>query len=161
MAQVNLIPSNDALQPDPQHLPQVAVFLGAGFSISAGVPLASQLFDSKPLVDRITRSKLVDRVVAGWERWSAQNQGSPEEYLAHLQSAGGREWLDAQWYVGLVVALAMGRVEYVGMKPTITRHNIDRTTQVATHEVFWDTIFRRTSRWPSSLQTMTSFRSVA
>src|SRR6476659_7466177 len=39
------------------------VLLGAGFSATAGVPLASQLFDSRPLVDRITRRKLVDRVV--------------------------------------------------------------------------------------------------
>ena len=44
--------------------------------------------------------------------------------------------MDAQWYVGLVVALAMGRVQYVGLKPTITRHNIDRTTQVPMHEDF-------------------------
>jgi hypothetical protein len=112
------------------------VFLGAGFSATAGVPLASQLFDSRPLVDRITRRKLVDRVVAGWERWSSCNGGSPEEYLAYLQKAGGRDWVDAQWYVGLVVALAMGRVQYVGLKPTITRHNIGRTTQVPMHEDF-------------------------
>ncbi len=125
--------------------PQIAVFLGAGFSATAGVPLASQLFDSRPLVDRITRRKLVDRVVAGWERWSSRNGGSPEEYLAYLQKAGGRDWVDAQWYVGLVVALAMGRVQYVGLKPTITRHNIDRTTQVPMHEDFWRTIFFCTS----------------
>ena len=41
----------------------VAVILGAGFSAVAGVPLASQLLDHRPEVDRVIREKLVDRVV--------------------------------------------------------------------------------------------------
>lgn len=122
----------------------IAIFVGAGFSAPAGVPLASQLFDARPEVDRVTRQRLVDRVVEHWERWRATNAGSPEEYLASLQASGGRPWVDAQWYVGLVIALAMGRVELVGMKPTVTRHNLDRTTSVRIHEAFWTTIFRRT-----------------
>jgi hypothetical protein len=122
----------------------IAIFVGAGFSAPAGVPLASQLFDARPDVDRVTRQHLVDRVVEHWERWHATNAGSPEEYLASLQASGGRPWVDAQWYVGLVIALAMGRVELVGMTPTVTRHNLDRTTSVPIHEALWATIFRRT-----------------
>ena len=36
----------------------------------------------------------------------------------------------------------MGRVEPVGSQPTITRHNIDRTTRVPAHEHFWRELFR-------------------
>src|SRR5262249_44487649 len=76
--------------------------------------------------------------------WHRVNSGSPEEYLADLQQSGGSEWFDAQWYVGLVIALPMGRVELVGMNPMITRHNLNRTTGVQAHEAFWSAIFRRT-----------------
>lgn len=122
----------------------ISIFLGAGFSAPAHVPLASQLFDAKPNIDKITRQRLVDRVLGRWHDWQSGNTGSPEEYLAALQQSGGRAWLDAQWYVGLVIALAMGRVELVGRNPTITRHNLDRTTGVNAHEAFWTAIFRRT-----------------
>jgi hypothetical protein len=122
----------------------ISIFLGAGFSAPAGVPLASQLFDTEPDVDRITRQQLVDSVLQRWNDWKDANGGSPEEYLADLQERAGRPWVDAQWYVGLVIALAMGRLERVGLKPTITRHNLNRTTGVQAHEAFWTTIFRRT-----------------
>ena len=121
----------------------IAVILGAGFSCIAGLPLASQLFESSPEVDRITRRRLVQRVVAGWERWQARTRAAPEEYLAFLQDKGGKEWHDALWFVSLIIALKLGRVELVGSKPTITRHNLDRTS-VATHEQFWSEIFRKT-----------------
>jgi hypothetical protein len=122
----------------------ISVFLGAGFSAPANVPLASRLFDARPDIDRISRQRLIDRVLHGWHDWNRATGRSPEEYLAALQAAAGSDWRDAQRYVSLVIAMTMGRVELVGMKPTITRHNIDRTTGVKAHEAFWTTIFRRT-----------------
>lgn len=122
----------------------IAIFLGAGFSAPADVPLASQLFDARPDVDGVTRERLVDRVLRRWNQWKDTNGRSPEEYLADLQEGAGEAWEDAQWYVGLVIALAMGRVELVGTNLKITRHNLNRTTGVQAHEDFWNTIFRRT-----------------
>jgi hypothetical protein len=123
------------------------VFLGAGFSSVAGVPLAGHLLDTEPRVDRITRQRLVDRVQRDWKQWHGAQGGAPEEYLAELEAAGGAAWRDAVWYVGLVVALQMGRVEQVGYQDhlTVTRHNIDRTTKNSIHETLWTTIFRRIS----------------
>jgi hypothetical protein len=126
--------------------PMISVFLGAGFSSLGGVPLASQIFDSCPEVDRITRQHLVERVVSNWEIWKQSHGGAPEEYLTYLQRKDAREWRDALWFVGLRIALEMGKVERVGMKMTITRHNIDRTTGVPAHEAFWSVLFRRTQR---------------
>lgn len=128
----------------PHKHKMITVFLGAGFSKVGGVPLASQLFDRKPDIDRITRHKLIERVLSDWVRWQEKNKGQPEEYLAFLQEYRGQKWLDAVWYVSLVVALEMGRVERIGMNRTITRHNINRTTQIESHEIFWSTIFQRT-----------------
>ena len=41
----------------------ITVFLGAGFSFPAGVPLARDLFAEAPVVDRVTRHRLVARVI--------------------------------------------------------------------------------------------------
>lgn len=121
----------------------LSVFLGAGFSRVGGVPMASQLFDMQPQVDRITRQRLVERVTAHWEEWKIKTGGEPEQYLAHLEQFGGKAWTDAQWYVGLRIALATSRVEFVGSIPTVTRHNLDRTSGVTAHELFWSAIFKK------------------
>ena len=121
----------------------LAIFLGAGFSRLGGVPLASQLFDAEPRVDRITRQRLVQRVLAGWHAWHTKTGGQPEEYLAQLQTSNGRAWHDAVWYVGLVVTLETAQIERVGAKLTITRHNIDRTSGIPAQEAFWSAIFKR------------------
>ena len=122
----------------------IVVFLGAGFSAPAGVPLTARLFDVRPDVDNVTRERLVNRVLTRWDEFRRSNAATPEQYLALLQESGGKTWTDAQWYVALAIALTMGQVEWVGMKPTVTRHNIDRTTGVIAHEEFWDAIFSRT-----------------
>jgi len=118
----------------------ICVILGAGFSHVCGVPLASQLFNDHPEVDRLTRQKLVERVVSHWTSWQAKTGGVPEQYLAFLQERGSQEWRDALWFVSLIVALKMGRVEIVGGKSTITKHNVNRTTQNPAHEDFWSII---------------------
>ena len=125
---------------------RVVVFLGAGFSHVAGVPLAARLFDVAPEVDRVTRERLVERVQVGWRRWCELGGGSPEEYLAELEVAHGPEWGDAVRYVGLVVAMRMGHLGRVGYQRqlTVMRHNLDRTGNKG-HEAFWTAIFRRTS----------------
>jgi hypothetical protein len=120
----------------------ITVFAGAGFSRLAGVPVASQLFDTEPVVDRISRQRLVERVVQRWLDWRATGNGTPEQYLAFLEKQTGKEWIDAVWFVSLRIALEMGRVELVGMQPTVVRHNINRTTGVAAHEQFWRALFR-------------------
>ena len=86
----------------------VAVILGARFSAVADVPLASQLLDHRPEVDRVIREKLVDRVVTRWDAWHSRTKGATEEYLAELARTNQREWHDAVWFVGLTVALRMG-----------------------------------------------------
>lgn len=107
-----------------------------------GVPLAYQLFDEDPQVDTITRQQLVYRVRNRWSKWSAKNGKSPEEYLSYLQQQFSRDWMDAVWYVSLVIALKMGYPRLVGNRPMIVRHYIGCTSGVPEHEQFWSTIFR-------------------
>ena len=119
----------------------VAVILGAGFSAVAGVPLASHLLDHRPDVDRVTRKKIVDRVVTRWETWRSQNSDATEEYLAELACTNQREFHDAVWFVGLTIALRMGRLRTVGANLEITKHNLNRTS-VPELERFWTILFR-------------------
>jgi hypothetical protein len=122
----------------------LAIILGAGFSRIAGVPLASGLFEDEPSVDRVSRERLVARVLRGWNSWRGVNGGAAEEYLSHLAQVDRGAYHDATWYVGLVIALKMGRLRRVGGQPTITAHHLALTTQDEDHERFWTTIFRVT-----------------
>lgn len=123
----------------------ISVFLGAGFSILGGVPLASQLFDEEPRVGTVSRAKLVERVRDGWKRWHARTQGGPEEYLTHLEALGGQQWRDAVWYVALVVTLGMRGVRVSGQRPTLTHHSIGLANNIPEQEEFWRVLFSKTS----------------
>ena len=95
----------------------ISIFLGAGFSYLGNVPLASQLFDEQAEVDVVSRQRLLERVLEGWQTWQGETGGTPEQYLAALEADGGKQWQYATWYVALVIALRMGYVRLVGMKP--------------------------------------------
>ena len=123
----------------------ITVFLGAGFSLLGGVPLASQLFDEEPYVDTISRAKLIERVRDGWERWYEQTRGTPEEYLTQLEAWGGQQWRDAVWYVALVVTLGMRGVRVAGQRPTITHHSVSLANNIPEQEQFWSILFGKTT----------------
>ena len=123
----------------------ISVFLGAGFSLLGGVPLASQLFDKQPIVDVISRENLIERVLGGWEDWNNQKGGTPEEYLAYLGANPGKHWFTAVRYVALVVTLGMHRVSIGNQRPTVTHHSLNLAPRIEEHEDFWTAIFRRTT----------------
>ena len=118
----------------------VAIILGAGFSAVADVPLASQLLEGRPEVDRLIRQKLVDRVVTKWEAWRTRYNGATEQYLAELARTNVKEFHDAAWFIGLTVALRMGHLRTVGSNLEITKHNLDRTSDPEL-ENFWTVLF--------------------
>ena len=122
----------------------VAIILGAGFSVAAGVPLANQLFERRPDMDRVIRERLVERVVSHWNRWRLRTNRSAEEYLSELAESKLREWHDAVWFVGLTIASRMGELRSVGGRLQLTKHYLARRS-VAIHERFWTTVFRRRS----------------
>lgn len=126
--------------------PATVVFLGAGFSRIAGVPLAGDLFSEEPAVDRLIRQRLVQRVRARWLHWHAETGRAPEEHLAELQEQGGIPWAEAVWYVSLVIALRMGELREISFRrqPQLTKQNLTRRS-VSAHEEFWTAIFTRTS----------------
>lgn len=120
----------------------MAVILGAGFSATAGVPLASQLFEYRPDMDRLVRQTLVDRVARHWNQWRSRTNRSAEEYLAELAHSKLTEWHDAVRFVGLIIASRMGELRPVGGRLQLTKHYLARRS-VATHEDFWTAVFRR------------------
>lgn len=122
----------------------ITIFLGAGLSRLAGVPLASELFDEEPIVDRLTRANLVSRVLHRWNSWHQKTGGSPEEHLAHLASNELPGFQDAIWYVALLVTLRLAEVRYIGGQPQISRHHLTLTSGVQAIEDFWTTVFKQT-----------------
>ena len=126
---------------DQQDVGSIAVILGAGFSAAAGVPLASQLFDRRPDVDRLVRQRLVERVTHEWGLWYARTGGSPEEYLAGLATRGGLMWREAVWFVSLVIASRMGKLRPIREQHQLTGHYIQKRSP-AVLERFWTTLFR-------------------
>lgn len=126
--------------------PATVILLGAGFSSIAGVPLAAELFRDEPKVDRVTRRRLVRAVRTRWLAWHEKTRGTPEEYLAQLETEGGVPWREAVWYVGLVIALRMGELRQIGFQRqlTVTKQNLDRKS-VPVHEEFWTAVFTRTA----------------
>jgi hypothetical protein len=122
----------------------ITILLGAGLSRLAGVPLASELFDEEPIVDRVARANLVSRVLHRWNKWHQQTGGSPEEHIAHLVSNQMPGIQDAIWYVALLVTLGLAEVRYVGGQPQITRHHLTLTSGVRAIEDFWTTVFQQT-----------------
>ena len=119
----------------------VAIILGAGFSAVAHVPLANQLFEGRPEVDRVIRQKLVNRVITGWETWQSQNNGSTEQYLAELSRKNVKQFHDAAWFIGLTTVLQMGQLQMVGTNLKITKHTLDRTSYPEL-ENFWTVLFK-------------------
>jgi len=124
--------------------PATVVFLGAGFSRIAGVPLAGELFRDEPVVDRVVRQRLVQTVRTGWLRWQSRVGGSPEEYLAELEEQGSFPWTEAVWYASLVIALKMGELRETSFRRQLqlTKQDLMRRSTPA-HEDFWTAIFTR------------------
>jgi len=126
-------------------MPAVTVFLGAGFSALAGIPLASQLFEDCPGTDVALREDLVERVLHNWRQWRQREGGTPEQYLSFLEGNQGRPWREAVWYVALVVTLTTPHVVVRGIRPRIEGHTLNLINRVHAHELFWATVLRQTS----------------
>jgi hypothetical protein len=100
----------------------LSIFLGAGFSGPAGLPLASGLFNVQPKVDRITRQNLVERVLAGWNEWKQQTNGGAEQYLAYRPGfpyGNGPEDLSGSGYPSFV---HIQRIKISGAVPLFKLH---------------------------------------
>ena len=117
------------------------MILGAGFSAAAGVPLAGELFDQEPEVDRLVRERLVKRVTHDWDIWHKRTGGSPEEYLAQLASKNSPMWQEAVWFVSLVIASRMGELRSISGRVRLMGHHIEKRSVTAL-EQFWTTLFR-------------------
>jgi hypothetical protein len=123
---------------------RLAIILGAGFSAPVGYPLAAQIFDEFPQVDRMKRQQLVSAVRSDWLRWKAEKGGMPEEYLAYLEqfekdrTVDGRFTLASQ-YVALHIAWRTGDVRLVGGQWRLVRHQLSLQAP-GMHEAFWNQV---------------------
>ncbi len=81
--------------------PRVAVFLGAGFGVPAGLPMASQLFDAHVTPLSGASADRLAQVRHTYREWQEQHPRShAEEFIQHIYDAAG----DAVMWWGLPVS---------------------------------------------------------
>src|ERR1035437_8673970 len=83
------------------------VFLGAGFSHAAGLPLAATLFDCRTIISSQEARHRFGAVWKAWDKWKEENPGlGSEQFLAKLHSSTtlGVHWTWAVELIGAVLA---------------------------------------------------------
>src|SRR4051794_18973951 len=58
-----------------------AVFLGAGFSVAAGLPATSNLMDGQVWATSATLFRRLNSVLHGWQSWRERTNGDVAEFL--------------------------------------------------------------------------------
>jgi hypothetical protein len=113
------------------------VFLGAGFSSAAGLPVASALFGGSVPVTRSKARKSFAALLTKWKEWRHNHpSGSAEEWLDHLYRSDQSEF---------TLALAFIRARLAGLDPLTEnrrgtawyREGITRRTRCTAHLDFW------------------------
>jgi hypothetical protein len=117
---------------------RVALILGAGFSASAGLPLAAKLLDSDVYAASHSAEQRFEAVWAAWRRWHADHPDrGPEQFLQALYERhvpAGPPWAWAAELVAAVLATPRGDdwpvIRYAARITTPVRNSV--------HKHFWD-----------------------
>jgi hypothetical protein len=126
---------------------KVALFLGAGFSHPAGLPLTSQLFDTCPMPRTAAAGPRYEAVRQSFAHWSREHPGEgAERWLLALYGAPGTQGLEAfthgvSWEDAIEFALA----RLVLLRDTPGHiyskapyyHDVFLSIKGSTHRKFW------------------------
>jgi hypothetical protein len=123
-------------------------FIGAGFSLAAGLPLASELFTKIPKSDSRNKSRRYRKVYLDYQKWKIENPLlGAEQYLEELNDAvltpRNTSYLDAVEYIKAV--LGSPEYEEVTARAWRNQKSILRPTHCDIHIDFWKEIFYFTS----------------
>ncbi len=119
-----------------------AVILGAGFSRSAGLPLAKDLFDFDIFAGSRAAERRFNVVLNAWRDWRASEPGQgPEQFLTKLYQTpriGPVPWPWAVEYVAAVLATPLPQDR--GAYSPRYAARITRPVPVAVHIAFWNVV---------------------
>ena len=141
--------TDGAMYADKPPRPLIACLLGAGFSFTAGVPLASKLFDRNWVIAPSRASEKRFAVVREhYETWrNAHPDEHSEKYMAmvYTRNAGPNpprwEWIVE--YVGAVIASAGTPPASLNRNPRYS-NRINRPLYCSVHRLFRDVLLRVT-----------------
>jgi hypothetical protein len=124
--------------------PKIACFLGAGYSVLAGIPLAKDLLRTEHVLALSSRSERRFSVLRGhYAIWSEEHPGHHmEEYLADLRAdslIGAPSWRTAVEYLSAVIATAGTPPASLNRNPRYS-NRINRPLGNSQYQAFWDVI---------------------
>ncbi len=124
---------------------RAAVILGAGWSVPAGLPLASALFDGELQVGSLAAYRRLSRVQAAYETW-AERQADPKAEI-FLRECYESRWYPAPWphVVEYVQARLGSPIHGDTRSHTSLRYGqrITNRTYCRQHESFWLDLLQR------------------
>jgi hypothetical protein len=124
---------------------RAAVILGAGWSVPAGLPLASALFDGGLSLISLAADRRLSRVQAAYETW-AEGQADPKAE-GFLQKCYESQWYPVPWpYAVEYVQARLASPTYSDARSRVNvryGQRITNRTYCWQHESFWLALLQR------------------
>jgi hypothetical protein len=121
------------------------VILGAGFSHTAGLPLAWNLFDSEYFIPSRGAAERFKAVLTEWQAWKSTHPAQgPEQFLTELYRTAALSPVPWPWAVEFVAAILATPLPHDrGAHHTRYSGRITRPVNVPVHNAFWDAVLAR------------------
>lgn len=122
--------------------PTTAVIAGAGFSVTAGLPLTGELFAAEPYVGSDGAHRRTLRVLEAWGHWHAEHlDEGPEQYLSavHAGQVSHVSWPEAVEFVAAVLATPRGE-DWPSTRDPRYEGRVTAPVRSRAHVEFWATV---------------------
>jgi len=120
---------------------EATIFLGAGFSRIAGLPLTSELFKSDIYAPSPSALSRIEKVLGTWEKWHKENpEENAEQFIGHIfdlskSSSSPIHW---KWVVEVIAAsIATPRGPDAGSYNRRYAGRITSPIKCREHQLFW------------------------
>ena len=125
---------------------KATIFLGAGFSRRAGLPLTSELFESDIYVPSSSSLSRFEKVLGAWEKWHEKNpEKNAEQFIGHIfdLSKSSSSPIPWKWVVEVIAAsIATPRGPDAGSYNHRYAGRITSPIKCREHQLFWKIINR-------------------
>ena len=120
---------------------EATIFLGAGFSRIAGLPLTSELFKSDIYAPSPSALSRIEKVLGTWEKWHKENpEENAEQFIGHIfdLSKSSSSPIPWKWVVEVIAAsIATPRGPDAGSYNRRYAGRITSPIKCREHQLFW------------------------
>lgn len=130
---------------------EIVLFLGAGFSAPAGLPVGNALFESPAFPHSRKAAVDIQRTLSAWSAWRADNpERAAEEFISMVYESDSIEcvslWASLVRFLGYRLADPFATFYQYDGRTSRSRDNIFEAGLCASHQEWWDTILPFTYR---------------